>query len=75
MDYIVIEIQTQTTGQVATLVNAFSDKNTAEQKYHQILSAAAVSNVAIHSASMLTSDGRQVKYESYTHIQNAEPEE
>ena len=63
--YIVIEIQKNE--QAATLVNTYEDRNLAEQKYHQILSAAAVSNVPIHSAVMLMDDGYQVKKETYYH--------
>ena len=63
--YIVIEIQKNE--QVATLVNAYEDRNLAEQKYHQILSAAAVSSVLTHSAVMLEEDGRLLKRETYSH--------
>lgn len=70
--YIVIEIQTSNT--VATIVNSYSDRNTAEQKYHQILSAAAVSTVPKHGAVMLTDEGVRLKGECYIHEQ-PEPEE
>lgn len=64
--YIVIEIQaTDTTA--STLVNSYSDRSLAEQKYHNVLAAAAVSNVPVHSAVMLTSDGTRVKGEVYRH--------
>ena len=47
--YIVTELQTngETT---AVLNNAYTDKNTALQKYYTILSAAAVSQVEVHTA-------------------------
>lgn len=65
--YIVMEIQKN--GEViSTLVTTYSTKNEAEQKYHQILSAAAVSSVDIHSAVMLTETGERLKSESYNHI-------
>ena len=70
--FIVIEIQTST--QVATIVNAYEDRNTAEQKYHMILSAAAVSTVPKHGAVMLTDEGVRLKGECYIHEQT-EPEE
>ena len=41
--YIVLEIQTSTS--VATIVDSYSDRNQAESKYHQILSAAALSSM------------------------------
>ena len=63
--YIVIEIQKD--DQVATIVNSYADRNVAEQKYHQILAAASVSSVQIHSAVMLEEDGRLLKRETYSH--------
>lgn len=66
MNYIVIEAQT-TNGVTATIVNTYEDYPHAEQAYHLILSAAAVSSVPIHSASMLTERGNLVKYECYDH--------
>ena len=70
--YIVIEIQTSDT--VATIVNAYEDRNTAEQKYHQILSAAAVSEVPKHGAVMLTDEGVRLKGECYIHEEEGETE-
>lgn len=74
--FIVIEIQKNQNGQVATLVNSYEDRNTAEQKYHMILSAAAVSSVPVHTAVMLMEDGYEIKSESYTHpVEEIETEE
>lgn len=76
MTYIVIELQTTATGEVAHILNVFTDRNNAEMKYHQILAAAAVSAIPTHAAVMLTSDGREVKHEAYTHVQpEPEPDE
>ena len=71
--YIVIEIQT--TDKVATLTTAYEDRNQAEQKYHQILSAAAVSQVPKHGAVMLTDEGVRLKGECYIHEQEPVVEE
>lgn len=71
--YIVIEIQAGDS--VATLVNSYEDKNLAEQKYHQVLAAAAVSAVPKHSAVMLTDEGDRLKNECYIHEQPEETEE
>ena len=71
MNYIVIEAQTNN-GTTATIVNTYADYAHAEQKYHLVLSAAAVSTVQIHSASMLTERGNLVKYECYDHTEAAE---
>lgn len=66
MVYIVIEIQADDST-AATIVNNYTDRNIAEQKYHNILSAAAVSAVPVHSAVMLTGDGTRIKGETYRH--------
>ena len=63
--YIVLEIQTSTS--VATIVNSYSDRNQAESKYHQILSAAALSSVPKHSAVLMDEIGETIKMDSYTH--------
>ena len=63
--YIVIEIQTSTT--VATLVNSYEDRNQAESKYHQILTAAALSSVPKHSAVLMNDIGQVLKNETYIH--------
>lgn len=70
--FIVMEIQTS--DKVATIVNAYEDRNTAEQKYHQILSAAAVSQVPKHGAVMLTDEGVRLKGECYIHEEEGETE-
>lgn len=70
--YVVIEIQTNDS--VATIVNAYSERQQAESMYHQILSSAAVSSVRKHGAVMLTDDGERLKGECYYHIQELEPE-
>ena len=66
MNYIVIESQT-TNGVTATLKDSFTDFAHAEQKYHLVLAAAAVSEVPIHAVSMLTERGNLVKFECYDH--------
>lgn len=65
--YVVIELQTNE--ETATIVNAYADRDVAEQRYHSILAAAAVSNVKTHAAVMLTKDGYYIKSECYTHEQ------
>lgn len=63
--YIVIEIQTSTT--VATIVDSYEDRNQAESKYHQILTAAALSSVPKHSAVLMNDVGQTIKNETYIH--------
>ena len=67
MLYIVIELQTINDSQVANVVNAYTEKAVAEQKYHTILAAAAASALPCHAAVMLDKEGRMIKSEYYTH--------
>ena len=66
MVFIVIEIQSDGST-AATLVNSYTDRNTAESKFHQILTAAAVSSVKVHSAVLMTDRGKILKSEIYEH--------
>ena len=66
MQYVVIELQ-DSGSQVANIVNSYESVHQAEQKYHQVLSAAAVSQVPVHSAIMLNSEGQYIKSEAYNH--------
>lgn len=68
MNFIIIEMQTNGTT-TSVLKTIKSNRNEAEQQYHTILAAAAVSNVELHAASMLTENGKMVKYECYDHRQ------
>ena len=40
----------------------------AQNKYHLILAAAAISNVAKHGACILTNEGVEQEYRVYTHL-------
>lgn len=66
MIYIVMEIQSNSET-ASTLVNSFTERNAAESKFHQILGAAAISNVQTHSAVLLTNTGKTLKSETYEH--------
>lgn len=65
MNFIVIELQTTETTSALNFV--FADRLQAEQKFHEILSYAAVSTVPTHGAVMLTSNGTFIKGETYNH--------
>lgn len=65
--YIVIEMQYSSDGTVSTLVNSYDDIYNAEWKYHQILSAAAISQVDVHSAILLNHLGHLIKSQYYDH--------
>lgn len=73
MNYLVIEQQT-TNGTTAVITTVKSNINEAEQQYHTVLAAAAVSQVPLHSASMLNERGQLIKYELFDHTE-PEPEE
>lgn len=63
MKYIVLEIQTEESGKVSTLVTAHDTEPKALQKYHTVLAAAAVSNVKYHSAVLLDDQGNWLRSE------------
>lgn len=65
--FIVLEVQTNKNGETATLVTSFSNKEQAESKYHSVLSAAAISDIAFHTAFLLTADGFVLNSECYEH--------
>ena len=67
MKYLVIEIQTTEGGSVAQIVTIHDTLAEAEQKYHQVLSYAAVSSLKYHSVVILNSKGEWHKGETYEH--------
>ena len=67
MKYMVIELQTAQNGTVSNIVTTHDELNQAESKYHQVLSAAAVSNVPKHAAVLMSSDGGFIAAECYEH--------
>lgn len=70
--YIVSEFQT--TGDTTAILNyQFTDKNLAEQKFHEILSYAAISTVPIHAVSILNEYGCVARNEFYEHDVQVEP--
>ena len=69
--YVVVEIQT-TNGVTTQITTVEQNKDVAEQKYHNILSYAAVSSVEIHSAVILNPEGQMIKSECYKHEQAGE---
>ncbi len=71
MKYIVIEVQKNVDGSIGNLVSAYDNRDEAENKYHTILAAAAISSVAVHSAVMMTDTGEHIKHEAYMHAENS----
>lgn len=66
MKYIVIEIQSAQDGTVSNIVNVYESRSEAEQKFHQVLSYAAVSDLKYHSVVVLNDRGEWVKGETYS---------
>lgn len=71
MHFIVVEIQTNTNGTIGTLVNDYTDRNLAEQQYHTVLAAAAVSTIPAHAAILVTDEGQMLARGCYHHAQEA----
>lgn len=63
---IIIEIQS-TNGTTSILPTVRQERAEAEQKYHNTLAYAAVSNVGVHSVVMLDDFGTRIKGETYQH--------
>lgn len=64
--YIIVEMQTNGDS-TAVLTQTAADENHAQSIYHQVLAAAAISPVEIHSAALLTEHGYLLEHQSYTH--------
>jgi hypothetical protein len=65
--YIVIELQKNTEGAVANLVTAHDTLAEAESKFYTILASAAINDVPVHSAIIVSEEGFPVKYQCYKH--------
>ena len=71
--FYVIEIQKYLSGEFGHIVHYAYDEDAnkarlkAESKYHEVLAAAAVSELPQHSATLMTSDGRLISSQSYSH--------
>lgn len=72
MKYIVLEIQTNANGEVGNLLTAYNERSAAENKYYTILAAAALSELPVHSAMILTNLGTIVKSETFNRIPETE---
>lgn len=63
--FIVIELQTNSDGTVGSLVTKHEERNVAESKFFQIMSAAALSDIPVHSAIMVDELGMICKQDYY----------
>jgi len=67
MKYIVIELQKTEEGAVTNIVTEHENLALAESKYHTILSYAAVSEMPVHSAVIISEEGFCVASKCYKH--------
>lgn len=71
--YYVFEIQKYQSGEYGHIVHWAADENAdrarlkAEAKYHEVLAAAAVSELPQHAAVLLASDGAELMRQCYVH--------
>lgn len=79
--YYIIEIQQYANGEYGHIVHFAFDADAskarlkAESKYHEVLAAAAISELQSHAATLLTADGRAIMNQCYKHtIPTPEPE-
>ena len=72
MKFIVLELQ-KSNGDVATIINKYDTLPIAQSAYHQILSAAAVSEVTYHTAVLMNDEGSTYYKETFAHLEE-EPE-
>lgn len=68
MNYIVIEFQTTDTDVTSVLTSVHATREEAEQKYHMVLSAAAVSGLKYHGAELMNAFGDLYKTEHYPEL-------
>ena len=71
--FYIVEIQKYFTGEYGHIVHYAYDEDAdkaklkAESKYHEVLSAAAISDLPEHSAIMFSTEGFPLMHQSYKH--------
>ena len=65
LNYVVIEIQTTGENVTSALTYDYTDRASAESKYHTILAYAAVGDLFIHTAAIIDAQGTVLKRDSY----------
>lgn len=68
MNYIVTEFQTTSADVTSVITTVHTTREEAEQKYHMILSAAAVSGLKYHGALLMDAFGMIYKIEHYPEL-------
>ena len=65
--YIVVELQTNADGVVSNLVTSHNTLAEAESKFHSIMASAAINDVPVHSAIIVSEEGFPVAHKCYKH--------
>ena len=65
--YIVIELQKNADGVVSNIVTSHNTLAEAQSAYYSILASAAVSNVPVHSAIIVSEEGFPVEHKCFKH--------
>ena len=65
--YIVVELQKNAEGVVSNIVTSHETLAEAESKYYSVLAAAAVSEIPVHSAVIVSEEAFPVKHQCYKH--------
>ena len=65
--YIVVELQKNAEGVVSNIVTSHETLAEAESKYYSVLATAAVSEIPVHSAIIVSEEGFPVRHECYKH--------
>ena len=74
--FIVLEVQTYDDGSIGIVPpTAYENSDEAQAKYHTILAAAAISQLPMHTAFVLTSDGYVVESRCFRHEVEEQSEE
>jgi uncharacterized protein YycO len=67
MKYIVIELQKNAEGHISHIMTEHETKEEAESKFYSIMAYAAVGDIPVHSATILTEEGFPLMYKHYKH--------
>jgi len=65
--FIVVELQKNANGVVGNIVTSHETQAEAESKYHSVLAAAAVSDLPVHAATLLSEEGFSIANQCYKH--------
>lgn len=65
--YIVMELQKNGDAALTHLVTGHESLPEAESKFYSVLAAAAVSDVSVHSAIIISEEGFPVRHQCYRH--------